>query len=299
MGSSISLYCSRAIPRSPDAVQGALRRVWEHCVRELSWLKLRGLFGDRVDGSWDPWIEEEAEEQLPFCIVAEGPLGFSVYVYECVAEVSSLERFGRVANAESPLRHALRRVLCAVAAEIGTGSLVAVAASGFGDTDEASADAREGASFERVCECLHVASGSPARTWGELEQGEKNWYLGDASYGEDWWMKLSPKQAIYHEILTRTLAYVRTATRYPCWMAMYRSAYLETSLIRNIPQLLLDPEVGTQDARFLNNEAKRYCRSATAWSPIYSEQVERLKSLFTIVAQTHGSELTWSGPKQG
>jgi hypothetical protein len=53
---------------------------------------------------------------------------------------------------------------------------------GYGDTD-AACDAADysGSSFAEVCTILESVSGPPARTWDELAEGNRGWYLGEPS----------------------------------------------------------------------------------------------------------------------
>ena len=77
-----------------------------------------------------------------------------------------------------------------------------------------------------------------------------------------------------------------------------RSVYYEAELIHNLWPSLWEPEMTEHDIWFLNVQAKTYYDECDQnLSPLYSDNVERIKELFGIVPEQLKSKLKWTGPK--
>lgn len=107
---------------------------------------------------------------------------------------------------------------------------------------------------------------------------------------------MSPKQQIYRDFLMWTLAYIRNVQSQPFWRRWWdRSVYEEAELVHNLCQSILEPDFVPHDLWFLNVQAAIYCERAH-FSPLYSQQVERIRELFTLVPEQMRAELKWEGP---
>jgi hypothetical protein len=152
-------------------LQQRLATIFETLQEELYAIVERGRFSA---GGGDWWLSADEDE-----VRGEGPNGFSISVYSAVIEFTSAERFGAVESPDLGIHIALRRVFETVAAGFGAGGRLAVAAGGFGDTDQANDLALDGCGFAEVCGCLEAKIGPPARSWEALEAGSGFWYLSD------------------------------------------------------------------------------------------------------------------------
>lgn len=110
---------------------------------------------------------------------------------------------------------------------------------------------------------------------------------------------MTPKQAIYFEMLLRTMPHLRNVTTLSWWQRLRdRSAYFEAELIHNLAHSVFEPEFVDHDIWFLNIQARMYCeRCSEALSPLYREQLERIRGLFAIVPEAYRDRLEWSGPQ--
>jgi len=170
VGSHIDAYFPHSVERSPEAVGRRLAEAFGDRHDDLAIIRERGRFSSGR-GDWWLFLDEDGT------VRGEGPSGFLIAVYPCVAEFTSLERFGAVERAEQGIHGALRRVFEAVAAAFGAGGRLAVASGGYGDTDRARDLAAAGRGFAEVCDCLPAVAGTPARSWEALEAGDAGWYL--------------------------------------------------------------------------------------------------------------------------
>ncbi|MCI0455925.1 MAG: hypothetical protein L0Z62_02960 [Gemmataceae bacterium] len=173
MGTHIDGYFPRVVERSAETVQARLTAVFADLADDLAVIRERGRFSSG-GGGW--WVAEDEGR-----LFGEGPGGFSISVYPAVIEFTSVERFAAIDSPVLGIQEPLRRVFAAVAARLGAGAALAVAAGGFGDTDRAGGLAAEGASFADVCRSLEAVIGPPARSWEALEAGVGLWYLSDAT----------------------------------------------------------------------------------------------------------------------
>jgi hypothetical protein len=112
-------------------------------------------------------------------------------------------------------------------------------------------------------------------------------------------INLSAKQAVYDEILSSTLVYLRNLATLPWWRRMTdRSAFYETELIHNINNSLFEREFGAHDIWFLNAQARDYCLNCnSSLSPLYSRHIELLGKLFEATPEHLRDQLKWEGPK--
>lgn len=171
MGSHIEAYFPHTVQRSPEAVRECLLRGLRERQDDLALIHERGRFSaDR--GDWSLYEDEDSS------VRGRGPCGFSIDVYPAVVEFTSSERFGAVERSEQGIHTALQRVFESVAAAFGAADQLAVAAGGYGDTDEARDLAATGRGFPEVCECLTRVAGIPARSWEALGAGANEWFLG-------------------------------------------------------------------------------------------------------------------------
>lgn len=177
MGTSIDCIFAREVSKDIEKIETILDSSFTGYGKEIETISEKGYFSKYVNLSWNVFaIEEEVEE--PAYIQAEGPLGFSIYIYETIVVVSSPERFFAL-HADSPgIGSELVVLFKAIAALLGKGRLFAFAAGGFGDSDQAIDLAYyQGVSFEEACGVLHKNFGAPAKTWPELSY--KSWFLGE------------------------------------------------------------------------------------------------------------------------
>ena len=110
---------------------------------------------------------------------------------------------------------------------------------------------------------------------------------------------MTEKQRIYLEILERTLPWLRNVSTWSWWQRCRdRSVYHETALIHNLYVSLFEPEFVDHDISFLNSQARGYCEQCSKRvSPLYPEQVQRIKRLFALVPDRCKGQLSWSGPE--
>jgi hypothetical protein len=108
----------------------------------------------------------------------------------------------------------------------------------------------------------------------------------------------SPKQEIYNLMFWWVLPHLRNCASMPWWRrARDRSAYFEAELIHNLPVSMFEPEFVEHDIFFLNFAARWYCENCSiSVSPLYLQQVQRIRDLFALVPQEMRSELKWAGP---
>ena len=170
MGTHIDSFFPRTAEQSLEAVRARLDRAFSGLGDDLAAIRDRGRFS-QDQGDWFLWNDEEAIE-------GEGPGGFCIRVYSQLVMLTSVERFGAITHPDQGIHLALRRVIEVVSEELGGHGLLAVAAGGFGDTDEAGDLALSGAGFPEVCDCLQRVIGPPARSWEALQAGLGEWYLG-------------------------------------------------------------------------------------------------------------------------
>lgn len=111
-------------------------------------------------------------------------------------------------------------------------------------------------------------------------------------------MELSPKQQIYQEMLWWTLPHLRNISAWKWWRRVHdRSARHEAALIHNLPNSMYEPEFVQHDIWFLNVQARAYCEQCSpAQSPLYAQQVARIRRLFVHVPGHLRSKLEWRGP---
>jgi len=75
------------------------------------------------------------------------------------------------------------------------------------------------------------------------------------------------------------------------------STYHEAELVHNLPVSMYEPDFLEHDVWFLNVRAKAYCQQCSAAaSPLYPQQVERIRELFALVPEHLRPKLQWSGP---
>jgi hypothetical protein len=175
MGTAISCFFPADIERSPDSVQAILERTFSELGDTFLEIASASHFSSRSHGHWWCVLDDTTGE-----VHGEGPFGFMVWVFPRCINLTQMERFGALIDAKywkQDARIPLRRALEHVVGSMGIRPEMAVAASGFGDTDAAMDVAGEGGSFEDVCHCLRAELGPPAVTWEELERGEDRWYL--------------------------------------------------------------------------------------------------------------------------
>lgn len=68
--------------------------------------------------------------------------------------------------------------------------------------------------------------------------------------------------------------------------------------MHNLWPSLWEPEMTDHDIWFLNCQAKTYCEECNErLSPLYPENVNRIRELFGIVPEHFKSGLKWAGPK--
>jgi hypothetical protein len=170
LGTHIDGYFPRTVERCAETIRTRLSEVFAGMTGDL--MAIRN--GGRFSATSRDWYVVEGDERN---IWGEGPSGFSINVYPRVVEFTCIERFGAIAGPEYGIPEALRRVFAAVAAGLGEGRPLAVAAGGFGDTDRAGDLACDGAAFTEVCASLEAVIGPPARRWKDLEAGTGDWYL--------------------------------------------------------------------------------------------------------------------------
>ena len=111
-------------------------------------------------------------------------------------------------------------------------------------------------------------------------------------------MTLSPKQAIYREMLHWTLPHLRNISTWGWWQRVRdRSAYYEAELVHNLPVSMYEPDFVEHDVWFLNVQARGYCQECSAaLSSLYPQQVARIRELFALVPQHLRPKLQWAGP---
>ena len=77
-----------------------------------------------------------------------------------------------------------------------------------------------------------------------------------------------------------------------------RSVYHDAELIHNIWPSLFEPEMVDHDIWFLNAQARVYTQECNAHiSPLYLENVARIKELFALVPEQLKVKLKWNGPE--
>lgn len=176
MGTSIDCLFARGIDQDPEAVLQTLTSLFSTLTPELDQIRELGSFSQH-SGAWSIAKNDLQDSEFPV-LHGEGPSGFGVDVYERVICLGSVERFFSIQRADV-LGLALRHVFEAAAQHCGTGSTMAVAAGGFGDTDHAiDLACYQGASFDDLTISLQQRLGTPARSWEELRKGDHTWYLG-------------------------------------------------------------------------------------------------------------------------
>jgi hypothetical protein len=111
-------------------------------------------------------------------------------------------------------------------------------------------------------------------------------------------MEMSPKQAVYQEMLRCTLPHLRNVSTRQWWRRLRdRSTYHESELIHNLPVSMYEREFVEHDIWFLNFQARAYCQRCTpelSW--LYPQQVARIQELFSLVPEHLRAKLQWSGP---
>jgi hypothetical protein len=170
MGTHIDGFFPHAIERSPDFVRTRLAVTLGGLGDDLAIIRERGR-SSAGGGDWSLLRDDDGT------VFGEGPSGFSIWAYPMVVEFTSVERFGAIQHRDQGIQDALRRVFEAVAAGFGGVGWFAVAAGGFGDTDEAGDLALAGARFVEICACLTAKVGPPVRSWEALEAGRGQWFL--------------------------------------------------------------------------------------------------------------------------
>jgi hypothetical protein len=110
-------------------------------------------------------------------------------------------------------------------------------------------------------------------------------------------INMSPKQAIYRDILFWTLPHLRNVASQRWWRRVRdQSAYYEAELVHNLPISMYEPEFTDHDIWFLNAQANFYIRNCSASiSPLYPEQSRRLLELRTLVPDLLKSKLKLNG----
>ena len=106
---------------------------------------------------------------------------------------------------------------------------------------------------------------------------------------------MSPKQQIYQEMLWWTLPHIRNAASGSWWHRIKnKSLPHESELIHNLPVSMYDPEFTEHDVWFLNAQAQSYVKNCNETiSPLYPQQVERLKKLAQLVPEPLRERLLW------
>jgi hypothetical protein len=173
MGTCIDAIFPRAIELDPEIIRLAIEASFKKLVEPLSILRELGHFSCHAGDWWVSWNELGIPQAI-----GEGPLGFSISVYQEVISFSNGERSWSIYSPESPIVVPLRQVICSVARDLGSGQELIIAAGGFGDTDHALDTAFDGGSFDDACRCMREHAGPPATSWKEWEAGENHWYLG-------------------------------------------------------------------------------------------------------------------------
>jgi hypothetical protein len=119
---------------------------------------------------------------------------------------------------------------------------------------------------------------------------------------------LSPKQALYVEMLSFATPFVRNglsnlrATR-PLRIGFVTrkdvDPYYEVAeLIHSVPKLIQNPEFDEADLWFMNHDAKRFYENAdVAGNMPYEKLTEIILSLFCLLPSDLRYRLEWSGPK--
>ncbi len=110
---------------------------------------------------------------------------------------------------------------------------------------------------------------------------------------------MTKKQKIYQDILRRTSPHLRNVATLSWWRRLHdRSTYFETELIHNLWPSMFEPDFVEHDIWFLNAQAKVYCEKCSEHlSPLYADNVKRIKELFALVPDRFRDKLKWSGPK--
>ena len=109
---------------------------------------------------------------------------------------------------------------------------------------------------------------------------------------------MTQKQTIYREMLRWTLPHLRNVSTWPWWQRLSdRSAYFEAELIHNLPASMFEAEFVEHDIWFLNVQARAYYKECSSeLSPLYVQQIQRIRELFTLVPNDLTSKLQWAGP---
>ena len=110
---------------------------------------------------------------------------------------------------------------------------------------------------------------------------------------------MTKKQELYQDILRRTSPHLRNVAALPWWRRLRdRSTYFETELLHNLWPSLFEPDFVEHDIWFLNAQAKVYCEECSErLSPLYADNVKRIKELFALVPDPFRDKLKWRGPK--
>ena len=128
----------------------------------------------------DPWGISLVPAQLgePEYLFDEGPYGFDIRVYENVACLGHLERFGRLHYDDSPVAISLQHVLATVIEDLLGSEPFACVAGGMGDSDRSVDMAYyQRSTFSAVCQQLHGSLGKPATSWSQLNETGHSWAL--------------------------------------------------------------------------------------------------------------------------
>lgn len=174
MGSSIDTYFRRRVDIDPRSVLCALNGTLTHRAEALDILRANGGFQRDIGSCWTEWHDKDPTSGR---VIGEGPHGFMIDVFEHVVNFSSVERSGMIYLPDSPIKTALRDVICAVARDLGGGDLI-IACSVAGRTDIANDVAVEGGSFADIIEVMRQHAGPPATKWEQWETGDYAWYIG-------------------------------------------------------------------------------------------------------------------------
>ena len=107
--------------------------------------------------------------------------------------------------------------------------------------------------------------------------------------------QMSPKQAIYREILRITLPHIRNRCSAD-WLSRVQDRGLayDSELIHNIWPTLFEPDFQKHDLWFLNHHCRSYAEGeARTASLIYWQIMPLIKELFTLIPHELRSELEW------
>jgi hypothetical protein len=111
--------------------------------------------------------------------------------------------------------------------------------------------------------------------------------------------EISPKQALYQEMLRLAFMYTRAKAGIPRWRRVKdRSIHEEMELIHNLTVSIFEPGFVAHDIHFLNWQARYYVEKCKAICPLYSQQIELIRQLFSLVPSDLREQLKWEGPRE-